>query len=410
MGTQGNHAGAGQGRDVDDRLRLEALGVGQGVAQHQAAFGVGVEDFHGLAAHGGDDVARARSVAARHVLGAGQDAHQVDRQLQFEHGTQGAEHAGGAAHVVLHFIHAGTRLEADAAGVEGDAFADQRVRLLGFLATVVLHDDQARRLGAALADGVERAHAQSLDLLLVEDFDFQVLEFLAQVFGLLTEEGRVTDVRRQVTQVAGEGHAVGDGGGVGHGALHFSLGGLDGQQGDFLQGAGFGFLALELLEAVLAVHQGFGQQAGLAIAVAALDHDFVEGQYRVAAAQALQGVEDAGNDFAERAVTQFVVLASAHQQHTLGLEVRQAVQQQALANLAGQVAALEHCADRAAAQFVELSGNGAELAAFADGDHESGGLQRFGVDAFYNQFHVRVPELMVITHAPDTLCASIAYK
>ncbi|MNI07320.1 hypothetical protein D3C73_603270 [compost metagenome] len=273
-----------------------------------------------------------------------------------------------------------------------------------------MHDDQAWRLGAALAYGVERTHAQGLDLLLVEDFDFQILEFLAEVFRLLTEEGRVADVGWQVAQVTGEGHAVGDGSGVSHGALHFSLGGLDGQQGDFLQGAGFGFLALELLEAVLAVHQGFGQQAGLAIAVAALDHDFVEGQYRVAAAQALQGVEDAGNDFAERAVTQFVVLASAHQQHTLGLEVRQAVQQQALANLAGQVAALEHCADRAAAQFVELSGNGAELAAFADGDHESGGLQRFRVDAFYNQFHVRVPELMVITHAPDTLCASIAYK
>ncbi|MNP12426.1 hypothetical protein D3C76_1046570 [compost metagenome] len=220
----------------------------------------------------------------------------------------------------------------------------------------------------------------------------------------------MTDVRRQVTQVAGEGHAVGDGGGVGHGALHFSLGGLDGQQGDFLQGAGFGFLALELVEAVLAVHQGFGQQAGLAITVAAFDDHFIQGQHRIAAAQAFEGIEDAGDDLAERAVTQFVVLANANQQHTLGLEVRQAVQQQALADLAGQVAALEHSADCAAAQFVELSGNTAELAAFADGDHESGGLQRFGVDAFYNQFHVRVPELMVITHAPDTLCASIAYK
>lgn len=71
------------------------------------------------------------------------------------------------------------------------------------------------------------------------------------------------------------------------------------------------------------------------------------------------------------------------------------MQQQALADFAGQVAALEHCADSATAQFVELFGNGAELAAFADGDYQRGGLQRFRANAFYNQFHVRVPELMV---------------
>ncbi|MNY09123.1 hypothetical protein D3C86_1420160 [compost metagenome] len=147
-----------------------------------------------------------------------------------------------------------------------------------------MHDDQARRLGAALADGVERTHAQCLDLLLVEDFDFQILELFAQVFRLLAEEGRVADVRRQVAQVAGEGHAVSDRGSVSHGALHFSLGGLDGQQGDFLQGAGFGFLALELVELVFAVDQGFGQQTSLAVAVAAFHHDFVQGQYGVGAA------------------------------------------------------------------------------------------------------------------------------
>ena len=106
VAAQGDDAGAGEGGDVDHRLRLEALGVGQGIAQHQAAFRVGVEDFHGLPAHGGDDVARAGGAAAGHVLGAGQQAHQIDRQLQFQHGFQGAEHAGGAAHVVLHLIHA----------------------------------------------------------------------------------------------------------------------------------------------------------------------------------------------------------------------------------------------------------------------------------------------------------------
>ena len=67
------------------------------------------------------------------------------------------------------------------------------------------------------------------------------------------------------------------------------------------------------------------------------------------------------------------------------------MQQQALADFAGQVAALEHGADGAPAQFVELFGGDAELAAFADGDHEGGGFQRFGANAFYNQFHFSGP-------------------
>ena len=66
--AQRDDAGAGERGDVDHALRLEALGVGQRVAQDQAAFGVGVEDFDGLAGHGGDDVARLGGVAAGHVL------------------------------------------------------------------------------------------------------------------------------------------------------------------------------------------------------------------------------------------------------------------------------------------------------------------------------------------------------
>jgi hypothetical protein len=145
------------------------------------------------------------------------------------------------------------------------------------------------------------------------NLDFQALEFFAQGLGLFGQVGRVADVRWQVAQVAGERHARSDGLGVGGGALYFSLGGLDGQQGDFLQGAGFGFLALELFERVTTVQQGFGQQAGLAVAVAALDHDFVQRQCRIAAAQALEGVEDGADDFAERAVAQFGILAHTHQ-------------------------------------------------------------------------------------------------
>src|SRR5690606_9969295 len=45
---QGNDAGAGESGDVDYRSRVEPFRVGEGIAQHQAAFGVGVEDFDSL--------------------------------------------------------------------------------------------------------------------------------------------------------------------------------------------------------------------------------------------------------------------------------------------------------------------------------------------------------------------------
>lgn len=120
--------------DVDDCLWLEAFGVGQCIAQHQTAFSVGVENFDRLATHGSDDVAGTCRGAARHVFGAGQNTHQIDRQFQFQYGAQGTEYAGSAAHVELHLVHARGRLDTDAAGVERDAFTDQHEGLITFLA------------------------------------------------------------------------------------------------------------------------------------------------------------------------------------------------------------------------------------------------------------------------------------
>ena len=39
--AQGDDAGAGEGGHVDDGVRLETLGIGQGIAQDEAALGVG---------------------------------------------------------------------------------------------------------------------------------------------------------------------------------------------------------------------------------------------------------------------------------------------------------------------------------------------------------------------------------
>ena len=118
----------------------------------------------------------------------------------------------------------------------------------------------------------------------------------------------------------------------------------------------------------------------------------LEREYGITAAQAFEDVKRGADDFTEWTVAQLFILAGAQQQNTLGFKVWQAVQQQALAGFAGDVATLEYRADGAVSEFVNGFGGMAELAAFTDGDHESGRFQRFWADAFYNQFHVRVPE------------------
>ena len=81
------------------------------------------------------DVARAVRVAVGHVLGAAHDAVHLDVRLERGDGGHEADDVRGAAHVVLHLAHAGGGLDAEAAGVERDALADEDEALLrGFFA------------------------------------------------------------------------------------------------------------------------------------------------------------------------------------------------------------------------------------------------------------------------------------
>ena len=161
-----------------------------------------------------------------------------------------------------------------------------------------MHDDHPRRLLTALGYGEEGAGAQFLELLLVEDFDLEVLVGLAQSLGFFSQVAGVAEVRRQVAQILGEGDAAGDGTGVLQAALSVGQLGLVDNQGDFLQGTRVGFLALELLEQVGAVGQGFDDQTSLAVGIAALDLELVEGEQGIAAAQALEYAMHACNQLA----------------------------------------------------------------------------------------------------------------
>ena len=151
--AQGHHAGAGEGGDVDDHARFEAFGVGEGVAENQPAFGVGVEHLDGLPRQGGDDVAGLVGVAVGQVFAGRHDAHDVEFRFEFGNGFEGAENAGGAAHVVFHFVHGLGRLEGNAAGIEGNALAHQGNRFVFPGRAPVVHDDQSGGLPTAFGHG-----------------------------------------------------------------------------------------------------------------------------------------------------------------------------------------------------------------------------------------------------------------
>src|SRR5690554_2440462 len=191
--TQSNDTGAGEGSHVDHGFGVEFFHVGEGVAQHQPAFDVGVEDFNGHAAQGGDNVARAGGAAVRHVFGSGDYGNNVDLGVGFSQYFHGAEDAGGAAHVVFHLIHAFAGLEADAAGVEGDAFTHQHVGLVLGLSATVFHHDQARGLFGAFTDGQDGIHAQLFHLLLIKYFGLDTVVFLGHGLCLLGQPDRVAD-------------------------------------------------------------------------------------------------------------------------------------------------------------------------------------------------------------------------
>ena len=131
---------AGQRRHVDDHVGLESPRVVKRVAEDQAALGVGVEDLDGETGGAGDDVAGLDGPTVGHVFAGGDQADDVERQVELGHGVHGADDAGRAAHVEFHFVHGRRIFERDATGVEGDALADQH-HGRAFGARVPMFDD-----------------------------------------------------------------------------------------------------------------------------------------------------------------------------------------------------------------------------------------------------------------------------
>ena len=170
--AQGRDDRARQGRQVDHRVDrsglVESHGVGEGIGQHQTAFGVGVDDFDGRAVHPAQHVARPVGAARRQVFGARQNRGDRQRQSQLGRADGNRGRGGRAGFVVDHVAHALGWLDADAAGVERDALADDRHVLLRVWWRVA-QDAEGRRPGRAGADGQDESRLQALERFGVQD-------------------------------------------------------------------------------------------------------------------------------------------------------------------------------------------------------------------------------------------------
>ena len=191
LAAKGHGARAGEGGDVHHGGgRPHLLGIVQGVAEHEPAFGVGILDLHRIAGGGAHHVAGAAGVAVGHVLGAGHEADDPAGGPFLGQGHQHGQHVGRAGHVAFHGVHLGGGLDADAAGVKGDALAHQHQRLVLLVAFGgVFQHHEARRPRGALAHGQQRAHVLGAHGFLVQHRAGQA-HAAGDAFGTLGQIGR----------------------------------------------------------------------------------------------------------------------------------------------------------------------------------------------------------------------------
>ena len=167
--------------DVDHGRRLVAAAVGDGIAQHQSALGVGVENLDRLSRHGRDDIGGFDGGAARHVFRRRDDRDHIDRQLQFGDRAQSAE--DGAPPLMSNFI----------SSMAGGSFSEippeskvmplpiKQMGAMFLRVPLIFADDETRRLRGALGHGQERAHFQRFDCRLVQYLGLDAGEFLGQL-------------------------------------------------------------------------------------------------------------------------------------------------------------------------------------------------------------------------------------
>src|SRR6056297_2061812 len=230
-------AGPSERGKINHAARLVGfLRVPQDVGQQKAAFGIGIDHFDRVALHRGDDVAGACRPVRGHVFHQPDEAHDIGLGPAPRQRAHDARDDARAAHVHGHVLHALRGLEADAAGVEHHALADERERGFAFGTALPFHHRQLGRADAAMSDRQERAHTELFHVLFLEHGDLE-----AEVFhrgDAVGEFGGGEVVGRLADQIAGKEHALGHG--ERRGGLGFDLFGFGDHDGD---GPGLGLVA-----------------------------------------------------------------------------------------------------------------------------------------------------------------------
>ena len=372
--AQRHHAGAGERGDIDDGLGLEAARVGEGIAQDEPAFGVRIQHFDGEPLHGAHHVAGLGGAAAGHVLAGRDDADHIDRGAHGGECLQGAEHAGSAAHVELHLVHGGAGLQADAAGVEGDALADQRHRCDAGEATVVLHDDELEGLFGTAGHGQERAHLQFPHLGFTEDLDTQGLVTACEVLGRIGQMGGGANVAREIGEVACQRDAGTDGSAflqAADGALEVALfrdreaEAAQLRRGRLLRG-------FQVVHTVQRRQGAFGEEARAVVRVRVRQRLLREQHDGVADLRLGQCLDGAGDGAAIGLAAPALPGAKADQQGA-----RRALQQPGVTGAPGKVSGLQQRGDTAVLAGIRCLPRGGQFAPLIDADDGTGrGLRR----------------------------------
>ena len=124
--------------------------------------------------------------------------------------SHGSQYRSRPRHVVLHLFHAVGGLDRDAAGIERDAFANQRqMRGRAGRDGLVLHHNQVRRLYAPLRDSEQRSHSERRHRVPIQNFAPEV-ELSRHLAGRLRQLGRSQQIGGFVDQIARKVLRLGD--------------------------------------------------------------------------------------------------------------------------------------------------------------------------------------------------------
>ena len=204
-----HHDGAGEGCQIDHELRLETfLNVPQHVGQDETALGIGVEHGNRLAGHRFHHIARPLRLAVRHVLDNTDGANGVDFGLALGQRHHQPGNARCTPHVALHVLHAGRRLDRDAASIERDALADESQRPFAGLAAIPLHHHHAGLMARALGHAEQGSHAQLFHLWRPHDRDFEAK--LGQRLHAICEFHRMQRIGWLIDKIARQMNALGN--------------------------------------------------------------------------------------------------------------------------------------------------------------------------------------------------------